>query len=60
VRRLKDRKAAVEKEMRVASLFIDWLKKRGAKAPLEILLQTLGSMPEELTAGVALGCMEPE
>jgi hypothetical protein len=27
VRRLKDRKAAVENEMRVASLFIDWLKK---------------------------------
>jgi len=80
VRRLKDQKAAVENEMCVASLFIDWLKKvcsvdvlrsllsvlvtrkfldgsllgknvRGAKAPLEILLQTLGSMPEELTEG---------
>ncbi|CAM6049364.1 unnamed protein product [Sphagnum compactum] len=80
VRRLKDRKAAVEDEMRVASLFIDWLKKvcsvdvlrnllsvlvtrkfldgsqfeknaRGGKAPLEILLKTLGSMPEELREG---------
>jgi hypothetical protein len=79
-RRLKDRKAAVENEMRVASLFIDWLKKvcsvdvlcnllsvlmtrkfldgsqfeknvRGGKAPLEISLKTLGSMPEELTEG---------
>ncbi|CAK9877290.1 unnamed protein product [Sphagnum jensenii] len=80
VRRLKDRNAAVESEMRVASLFIDWLKKvcsvdvfrnllsvlvtrkfldgsqfeeneRGGKAPLEILLKTLGTMPEELTEG---------
>ncbi len=32
-------------------LFFDPVQ-RGAKAPLEILLQTLGSMPEELTEGV--------
>ncbi|CAK9228199.1 unnamed protein product [Sphagnum troendelagicum] len=79
-RRLKDRQAAVENEMHVASLYMEWVKKvcsvdvlrnllsvlvtrkflngnqfeknaRGGKAPLEILLKTLGSMPEELTEG---------
>ncbi|CAM6078744.1 unnamed protein product [Sphagnum tenellum] len=79
-RRLKDQKAAVENETRVASLYMEWVKKvcsvdvlrsllsvlvtrkfldgspfeknmRGPKAPLEILLKTLGSMPEELTEG---------
>ncbi|KAH9544057.1 hypothetical protein CY35_13G097100 [Sphagnum magellanicum] len=81
VRRSKDQKAAVENEMREASLYMEWAKKvcsvdvlrnllsdlvtrkfldgsqfeknaRGRKAaPLEILLKTLGSMPEELTEG---------
>ncbi|CAK9274072.1 unnamed protein product [Sphagnum jensenii] len=80
VRRLKDRNAAVENEMRVASLYMEWVKMvcsvdvlrnclsvlvtrkfldgsqfeknaRRKKAPLEILLKTLGSMPEELTEG---------
>ncbi|CAK9854975.1 unnamed protein product [Sphagnum jensenii] len=80
-RRLKDRKADVQNEMHVASLYMEWVKKvcsvdvlrnllsvlvtrkfldgsrfeknaRGRKAaPLEILLKTLGSMPEELTEG---------
>ncbi|CAM6051174.1 unnamed protein product [Sphagnum compactum] len=79
-RRLEDRKADVENEVRVASLYMEWVKKvcsvdvlrnllsvlvtrkfldgrqfeknaRGEKAPLEILLKTLGSMPEELTEG---------
>jgi hypothetical protein len=80
-RRLEDRRATLENEMRVASLYMEWVKKvcsvdvlrnllsvlvtrkfldgslfdknarRRKAAPLEILLKTLGSMPEELTEG---------
>ncbi|KAH9567603.1 hypothetical protein CY35_03G035000 [Sphagnum magellanicum] len=49
--RIKDPKASVEGEIQAAKLYIDWLQKRVAKSPLEILLRTIQSMPEALTEG---------